>query len=237
MEERPSPRGPVLRRMLETAARAIWQRRRGLIELLLGVMVPLCALAILAKRVVHPQPPWWDTAVLSWIHAHACPTLDWWMVGITRLGVWGGVVPLSVLVIIGLLVTRRALAALFVLLAMLGTWALNDAAKAFYSRGRPALWDSPAPEQWFSFPSGHAMSSMALGTALTVLAWPTRARWPVALLSAVLVLSVGFSRLYLGVHYPSDVLGAWLASLAWVLGLRQLLLVRGRRSEGTRPAN
>ena len=229
MEERPSLAGPALRRMGETVGRAIWQRRRGLVELLLGVMIPLCALAILARRVVHPQPPWWDLAILSWIHAHASPAADWWMVCVTQLGVWGGVVPLSVLVVIGLLARRRPLAALFVTLSMLGTWALNDAAKAFYGRGRPALWDSPAPEQWFSFPSGHAMASMALGTAVTVLAWPTRARWPVALISAVFVLSVSLSRLYLGVHYPSDVLGAWLASLAWVLGLRQLLLARERR--------
>jgi undecaprenyl-diphosphatase len=86
---------------------------------------------------------------------------------------------------------------------------------------------------WFGFPSGHAMASMALGTVVTVLAWRTRWRWPVLALSVVFVLAVSGSRLYLGVHYPSDVVAAWLASLAWVLGLRLVLLPRAHRSHRT----
>jgi undecaprenyl-diphosphatase len=78
------------------------------------------------------------------------------------------------------------------------------------------------------------MSSMALATVVTILAWRTRARWPGLALSVLFVLAVSGSRLYLGVHYPSDVLAAWLASLAWVLGLRLVLLPRAHRSHRTR---
>ena len=78
------------------------------------------------------------------------------------------------------------------------------------------------------------MSSMALGTVLTILAWRTPARWLVFSSSVLLVLAVSASRLYLGVHYPSDVVAAWLASLAWVLGLRLVLLPRAHRSPRTR---
>ena len=171
--------------------------------------------------------------LLERIHRHASPERDRIASWVTGLGTWYGVVPGSILVAAWLLARRRAVQALFFTLAMAGTGLLDDAAKAFYGRERPALWASTESTHWFGFPSGHAMGSMALGTALTVLAWPTRARWPVALLSALFVVLVSFSRLYLGVHYPSDVLGAWLASLAWVLGLRQLLVARAHRSPRT----
>lgn len=171
--------------------------------------------------------------LLERIHRHASAERDRIASWVTGLGTWYGVVPGSILVAAWLLARRRAVQALFFTLAMAGTGLLDHAAKAFYGRERPALWASTESTDWFGFPSGHAMGSMALGTALTVLAWPTRARWPVALLSALFVVLVSFSRLYLGVHYPSDVLGAWLASLAWVLGLRQLLLARAHRSPRT----
>jgi membrane-associated phospholipid phosphatase len=208
----------------------LWPHRAHVLELFVGVLVPLCALAVLARLVIHPRPPWWDVAVLEWIHAHATPERDRVAAWVTVLGNWHGVVPCSIVVAAWLLARRRGVQALFFTLAMAGTGLLNHAAKAFYGRERPALWVSIAPESWFGFPSGHAMGSMALGTALSVLAWPTRARWPVAMLSALFVVVVSLSRLYLGVHYPSDVLGAWLASVAWVLGLRQLLLARAHRS-------
>jgi undecaprenyl-diphosphatase len=190
-------------------------------------------MALLARWVVHPQPPWWDTAILEWIHGHATPQRDRMVVWITDLGTTLGVVPVTSALVLYLLARRRSAQALFVLLSMVGAWLLNDAAKAFYGRERPALWNSATRQMWFGFPSGHAMSSMALGTVLTILAWHTRFRWPVLALSALFVVAVSASRLYLGVHYPSDVVAAWLASLAWVLGLRLVLLPRAHRSHRT----
>src|SRR5690606_17364220 len=89
-------------------------------------------------------------------------------------------------------------------------------------------WPPLAPETSFSFPSGHAMQSMALATALLVLAWNTRWRWPVLLAGAAFTGIVGLSRVYLGVHFPSDVLAGWCASLAWAVGLALLFRRRGR---------
>ena len=222
-----------VRGTVERLRERLRRHRRGLAELFLGVLVPLCGLALLARWVVHPQPPPFDLAVLEWIHSHASPGRDRAVEWITDLGTWRGVVPITVALVIYLLARRRSAQALFVLLSMVGAWLLDDAAKAFYGRERPALWNSATRQMWFGFPSGHAMSSMALGTVLTILAWRTPARWPVLVGSALLVLLVGGSRLYLGVHFPSDVVAAWLASLAWVLGLRLVLLPRAHRSPRT----
>jgi membrane-associated phospholipid phosphatase len=64
------------------------------------------------------------------------------------------------------------------------------------------------------------MGSMAVAAALATLAWGTRWRWPTVAAGGLFVALVGLSRLYLGVHYPSDVATGWLASLAWVGGVR-----------------
>ncbi len=127
-------------------------------------------------------------------------------------------------------------------LAYGGALALDGLAKAAFHSARPHLWASPAPETGYGFPSGHAMGSLGLLAALVVLAWPMRRRWPALLGGGVAVAAIGISRLYLGVHYPSDVLGAWTAALAWVVGLRLVLAAprpyrpwRGARTDaGTR---
>ena len=217
------------RRILESAGRLVGDDRRRVLELFLGVLVPLCLFALLAREVVHRDPLPWDVAVLTWIHAHASPAADRVMIVASEIGTWYGVVPFSILFALWLLRRRQMARFSFFALSMLGTWLLNSATKRLFGRERPVLWPSPAPEQSFSFPSGHAMGSMSLAAAVGVLAWRTRYRWPVVLGGAAFTLLVSGSRLYLGVHYPTDVLGAWLASLAWVLGLRQILLARAHR--------
>ena len=215
--------------MLESVGRLVGENRRPLLELFLGVLVPLCLFALLAREVVHQAPPPWDVTVLTWIHAHASPAADRVMIFASEIGTAYGLVPFSILFALWLLRRRDAAGFGFFTLSMLGTWALNVATKQLFGRERPALWPSPAPEQSFSFPSGHAMGSMSLAAAVGVLAWRTPYRWPVVVGGAAFTLLVSGSRLYLGVHYPTDVLGAWLASLAWVLGVRQILLARAHR--------
>src|SRR3546814_8426441 len=90
-----------------------------------------------------------------------------------------------------------------------GSGLLTVVAKQAFARDRPSLWESIAPEHNFSFPSGHAMGSMTLAAVLVLLAWPTRWRWPVVAAMAVFVPMVGLSRVYLGVHFPSDILAGW----------------------------
>jgi membrane-associated phospholipid phosphatase len=197
---------------------------RGLAGLFLGIFLPLGIFAFLARDVLEREDFWWDRGLLEWFQGHATPGRETFMLWASRVGVWFGVVPFSIVFFLWLAARRRTAQALFFALSMIGAGVLNAATKRLFGRPRPALWASIAPEQSYSFPSGHTMGSMALATSLAVLAWPTRWRWPVIAVGAAAVLAISSSRLYLGVHYPSDVLAGWMASLAWVLGLKQLLL-------------
>lgn len=113
----------------------------------------------------------------------------------------------------------------FVVAALAGASLLAHAAKTLVLRPRPALhpWLTSPDSQW-SYPSAHAMQATALAVALLAIARlaPAPRRWAVVLgLAAVLMVAV--SRVYLQVHYPSDVLVGAIAAACWVLGLRALL--------------
>jgi membrane-associated phospholipid phosphatase len=77
-----------------------------------------------------------------------------------------------------------------------------------------------------AFPSGHAVASMALASAVLLLTWGTRWRIPALIGGALFVLSVGGSRLYFGFHHPSDVLAGWCLALAWVFAVDLVLDLR-----------
>ncbi len=203
-------------------ARFVHARWKLLLLLFVGVALPLVVFGALAEDVYTRGGIGWDEPILRYVHGHSTPGLDAAMIFISAAGYAYGVVPLAVLLFVVLLAVRRRGNAVFWGVAMGGAGLMNTGAKLFFRRDRPDLWLSPAPEHTYSFPSGHAMGSMALVAALAVLAWPTRWRWWAIGAGGVFTLLVGFSRVYLGVHYPSDVAAGWAASLAWVLGLSQV---------------
>ena len=124
-------------------------------------------------------------------------------------------------VALGLFLLRksRLFHAVFWIVAVSGAELLNLFAKHFYGRIRPDFWVSAVHETSYSFPSGHAMHSMAVVTALVGLTWRTRWRLPMIVFGAIFVVMVGLSRVYFGVHFPTDILAGWSAALAWVTGV------------------
>ncbi|MFD2719975.1 phosphatase PAP2 family protein [Hymenobacter monticola] len=203
--------------------RLLWQQhRRLLLGLLLGFIGPWCVFIKVAQEVWEDKGFRGDQAILEFLYAHANPGLNAVALWMARAGgtLWTPVVEAAVL--LGLLLARQRRAALFFILSVGGAGALNLFAKLLLARARPAFWVSIAPETTYSFPSGHAMGAAALALTLGVLLWPTRARWMAVVLGMAWALLMGWSRMYLGVHFPSDVLAGWVGSIGWVGGMHLL---------------
>ena len=199
----------------------------------IAVLGPLLVFGLLAEDVASRESFRFDAPLLLWLHAHSSPLFDSLMLALTWLG---GVrlLAFSVLVM-GVLAWRKPrVGALFLLVSMVGTSLLNISMKVAFQRVRPNLWLSLTPEHDYGFPSGHSMLSCTFMLAMLVLVWQSDAsstlKRNVTFLGLVFVAGVGLSRLYLGVHYPSDVLAGWSLSFAWVALLQGIFARRLSRT-------
>lgn len=183
-----------------------------------GGLLPLWGFAQLADNVREAEMFPFDAPILEMAHAMARHGFDQLFLLFSAIGYEYGVVPFDVALVVALASKRRFREGLFAGSALAGSALLNFAAKQFFSRQRPSLWESISPESSFSFPSGHAMGSMTLAVVLVLLAWPTRWRSVTLVAMAIFVPMVGLSRIYLGVHYPSDILAGWTAASVWAVG-------------------
>ncbi|MBD2022051.1 phosphatase PAP2 family protein [Leptolyngbya sp. FACHB-36] len=199
-------------------------RWRSLLGVLLGVALPLLVFQLLAVEVWRTQAGLpWDVAVLMAVHSQSRPDLDHVAVILTGLGTRWGVFPASVGIGLVLLGRRRWRSLLYWSVTLLGCGWINRLAKTLIHRVRPALWQSPQPELDFAFPSGHAMSSMTFVVALVIVLTGNRWQRLVGVLGGLFVVAIGWTRLYLGVHFPSDVLAGWMVALAWAIGVSLLI--------------
>ncbi len=173
--------------------------------------------------------------------AHAGFVLS--MKGVSTLGTSIAYVVLVARLLLWLLQRRRAWAAAFAVVTMAGGSALNSLVKSAVGRARPAFPDPVSHAGYSSFPSGHAQAvAVAVGVlALVVLPSVPRAlRRYVAGAAVTWALLMGFSRVALGVHYPSDVVAGFALGSAWVLacaaafGTARLHRPSARQAPGTR---
>jgi len=208
-----------------------------------GVLVAcLVVLGSIADGVRDNEAFLLDTLATPFLHAFASPGLDATMNGLSTVGSIVVIPVLYVAVTTFLVVTRRFGAALFLTVASGGALLLNGAMKLFFERPRPQLaWSTVLPD--YSFPSGHTMNSVAFYGALAIVVWSIAGRrWGIAALVAATVLSIliGISRIYLGYHYLTDVLGGVLAGVSWLLITLAVFRTRPlagwwRASNGRRP--
>ncbi|HET7125504.1 MAG TPA: phosphatase PAP2 family protein [Lysobacter sp.] len=195
-------------------------RRHGwrIVLLFVLVLLPLWAFGELAEDVHAGEAFFFDRPLLDFAHSIASPPLDALALLLAKVGYAYGVVPFDMALVLLLALRRRKREGLFAGIALGGSALLNAAAKHYFGRARPDIWLSLVPETSFSFPSGHAMGSMTLAATLVALAWHTCWRWPVLVVAIAFALLVGASRVYLGVHFPSDILAGWTAAVAWTFG-------------------
>jgi undecaprenyl-diphosphatase len=192
------------------------------IFLVVGVLVAIAGtigFAALAEVVREGYTQQFDTAVLRWLGAHHTPTLTTIMTEVTPLGT--GVVVLTVVGITTAFLwhTEHKHSARLLLAATAGNILLNNVLKLFFDRERPSVFEWGTHAASSSFPSGHAMSATVVyGTVAYLLARLQKHLWARAItlsFAVILVTLICLTRLYLGVHYPSDVLGGIIVGLAW----------------------
>ena len=193
--------------------RGLVLRKRGLVLL---AAFSILAFLGMASEVLEHESIYGDAEILRFAHAHSTRLLDAFALVVTQGGSGNVLVPVDLAVFGYLLSQKRRTGALFWTASVTGASVLNLLAKQFFERSRPGLWLSIAPEPTFSFPSGHAMNSLAAAGAILVLTWDSTERVKIAVGLSCFVLLVGISRVYLGVHFPSDVIAGWASSALWI---------------------
>ena len=215
-----SSTGKSFQSFLEFLKRLLLAHGRSLLVLSLGMALPLLLFGQLALVVYQNQGGFpWDEPILVAIHTTARPALDRVASTLTKFGVFWGVFPASIAIGLVLLALKRWRSLAYLITTLLGSVLINRTAKEFLHRVRPHLWNSVSPELDYGFPSGHAMSSMTIVAALLILSWGSVWAGWVLLAGSGFVVAIAWTRLYLGVHFPSDILAGWLVSIAWSIGV------------------
>jgi undecaprenyl-diphosphatase len=204
------------------------------------VTLAAAGFALIARAVVEGQTQRFDNAILRWMGDNGTPFLDVWTLELTALGA-RIVVYMVVLVASAFLwQSRHHYSAAMLWVAVIGAGLINSVLKISFNRPRPDVFPWRTQHVGLaSFPSGHAMTSIVVyGTLAFLIArlaptkWQRRLVWAVAML---VVAVVGLSRLYLGVHYPSDVLAGFVIGGAWAiicaLGMEAVRYFRTKRPE------
>lgn len=195
---------------------------RSLLKLFFGLLFPLVVFVAIAVDVYEKDPFTFEEPLMLSIHAFSSEPLDRLAAALSAFGNTPGMLPLTVL-LAGCLYVLQPRATYFLLLSLAGSVVFHAVLKKAFDRPRPTYWTPIAPEADFSFPSGHAMFATSLVLALILLSWPTRWRPLMMGLGVTYVLVMMWSRVYSGVHYPTDVLAGTLVALVWVGMLDRLL--------------
>lgn len=187
--------------------------------LLLSLGVIVLFVQIVDEVFVEDETRRFDEAVLLWIRNHSPGWFYGPMLFVTALGYYWVVLPLLGLATYAFYRTGFKVSAALILTSVAGGLLLTTALKSVFQRARPELFDSDYATSFYSFPSAHATVAVGFyGTLALLVAWRLKGfwRWTVGVAGIALVLLIGFSRLYLGVHYPTDIIAGYLAAPLWV---------------------
>lgn len=162
----------------------------------------------------------WERGMLTWLHEHRLPDLlDKLMLAMPYLGTNLTMLPL--IIVVGLVLWLRyhqRLIAVQLLLVSVGSLSLNPTMKYLLDRPRPALFPLRGMWTWASYPSGHLILTTALYfTASLILDRIYGWKWPY-FVTVVVILLTAYSRVYLSVHWPTDLVGGFLIGVVWLFG-------------------
>ena len=161
-----------------------------------------------------------DERVLQWFAQHRTPVLDEIMLDTTSLGSGVVLIMLVSIVSVVLWLTNHRWSVYILLVGVLGGQVLSTVLKRVFDRDRPSVIEMVDQVSSSSFPSGHSMGAFiaygAVAYMITRLEPPPAFRRVAWIVAALVICSIGISRMYLGVHYPSDVIGGFIGGLAWL---------------------
>ncbi|AJQ27892.1 phosphatase PAP2 family protein [Pelosinus fermentans] len=199
--------------------------------ILIGFLISGLMLAEFAelawKTLFVQQMAFFDHLIIGIVRYYANHNLDKIMIHITTLGSAPFYGALSVLILIGLAFFRKWLEASALTVCLLGGGLLNYLLKHLFVRARPDMFHV-IKETGYSFPSGHAMVSLcfygmlAYLISLKISSWTWR--FVLFIATAIFIVIIGISRIYLGVHYPTDVLAGYAAGSTWLFFCISLLM-------------
>lgn len=178
------------------------------------------AFGYIASAIGNESIASFDTAIIGFVQGLETPWLTTVMKFFTWIGSGYVVVPIAV---IGFSVLYFALhyrqQAFLLIVVIAGSVIFNTILKNYFKRERPEIYRI-LDANGFSFPSGHSMMAFALYAIIAYIAWRNvktmTSRVALLLFTAFMIIIIGVSRIYLGVHYPSDIIGGFTVSALWV---------------------
>ena len=215
-------------------SRAELSPRAGRLSLWLGgAALALVVFVRITRELIEGDAGRIDSAILHAVAKHRSPWLTAAAVDVTALGSITLVVLFSAFALLVLIVLRDRMGALQLLAASVGSGILTVVAKNIIERTRPTEVQHLIVVSGFSYPSGHSVSTAALYLTLAIIACGymqySRARSVIFVAVSAVPIIVGASRVYLGVHYATDVVSGLSLGAAWALILAGLFTVPGRR--------
>ena len=212
----------MLKHVAEPVRFLLTRRHALLLGALLAIVAGVWGLVALTDNVVEGDTQHFDGRVIRWFAAHRGPQ---WLQDVGRdLTALGGVTVLTLVTfaVVGfLMISRKRGAAILMAVAVVGGLAIGSTIKHFVDRPRPPRQYQAAYVFTASFPSGHSMLSavtyLTLGALLAQVIERRVLKLYVLSVAVIVTFLVGLSRVYLGVHWPTDVLAGWTAGLVWAL--------------------
>ncbi|RYY98455.1 MAG: phosphatase PAP2 family protein [Chitinophagaceae bacterium] len=227
-------------RKISSKVRRFWASMALLsVEMMLVAALFLVSLAVfgyMVRRVFVLQNNHFDQQVFDYLEPYVTPGLNRFMQAVTFLGTHRFLIPANLGLIAWFLFVRpHKWYSIKVPAIALSSLLLMSVLKNFFGRSRP-LDPLLEPARGLSFPSGHALMSMTFYGLLIYIAYHSvknpRLRWPLIVFLALLIAVIGFSRIYLRVHYTSDVLAGFALGGIWVV--LALKVIRGIERQGKR---
>jgi undecaprenyl-diphosphatase len=199
--------------------RAVWDAAGRLLGSLAFAAAFLILFAWLSEEVFEGELQQFDLHIRTMVHGFSTPQLTKFMQALTFLGSIGFLAVMFAICIVVFLVAGWKRPAIWLAIAVGGSAVLDVSLKLAFHRARPVPFFGAVPLT-YSYPSGHALSSLCFYGVLAGLSCARIQNRAIRILiwiaSGVLITGIGLSRVYLGVHYPTDVIAGYLAGAIWI---------------------